>query len=92
MISQVQFALLSACLTTCLGDYHVDHSAASNYIYPDYQGYGYGASGYGNYNSSVATFDSRKRRVFDSATYSLSEIFNYFIFYYVLIFRHGVHN
>merc|ERR1712106_1141662 len=75
MISQVHLVLLSTLLSLHLCDYHTDHTGASNYIYPDYQGYGYGASGYGNYNSSVATFDSRKRRVFDSATYSLSMAF-----------------
>ena len=79
MISQPQVALLSALLSSCIADYHTDHSGASNYIYPDYQGYGYAATGYDNYNTSVATFDSRKRRVFD-ASYSLSE------HYYILNF------
>ena len=76
MTSQPQLALLAALLTTSLSDYHTDHTGATNYIYPDYQNYGYGATGYGGYNTSVSTFDSRKRRVFDDSTYSLSEILN----------------
>ena len=74
MTSHHQLILLSTLLTITVGDYHTDHTGSTNYIYPDYQGYGYGATGYGGYNTSVSSFDSRKRRVFDDSTYSLSEI------------------
>jgi len=75
MTSHHQLILLSTLLTITVGDYHTDHTGSTNYIYPDYQGYGYGATGYGGYNTSVSSFDSRKRRVFDDSTYSLNMAF-----------------
>ena len=69
MNSPVLFALLSAYLSVCLGDYHVDHSVATNYLYPDYQGYG--VSAYDGYNTNQTSLDTNKRRVFtDDYTFS----------------------
>merc|ERR1719474_1612536 len=75
MTIRLQLLIFQALVFLSSADLHLPEiSAPSNYIYPDYQSYGYGATGYSNYTTGVSNFDSRKRRVF-TTDYSLTMAF-----------------